>query len=184
MSESAATPIHGRPAPDAARNVRLMGFDVDGVMTNGTIWFGPDGDMMKGFNTLDGHGLKMLTVAGVEVIIISGRSSAAVKHRANNLGITTVLLGVENKRDAMRDIAAARGIPMEQCGYMGDDIVDLPVLRACGFSAAPANAHFFVRQHVAWVSDADGGRGAVREVCEYLLDARGALDAMLQDCLR
>ena len=169
---------------DAARNVRLMGFDVDGVMTDGTIWFGPDGDMMKGFNTLDGHGLKMLAGAGVEVIIISGRSSAAVQHRARNLGITTALLGVENKRDAMREIAAQRGLDLDQCGYMGDDIVDLPVLRACGFSAAPANAHFFVRQHVAWVSEADGGRGAVREVCEFLLDARGALDAMLQDCLR
>jgi 3-deoxy-D-manno-octulosonate 8-phosphate phosphatase (KDO 8-P phosphatase) len=184
MSESAATPIPCRPALDAARHVRLMGFDVDGVMTDGTIWFGPDGDMMKGFNTLDGHGLKMLAGAGVEVIIISGRSSAAVKHRADNLGIKTALLGVEDKRDAMRDLAAARGIPMEQCGYMGDDIVDLPVLRACGFSAAPANAHFFVRQHVAWVADADGGRGAVREVCEYLLDARGALDGMLRECLR
>lgn len=169
---------------DAARNVRLMGFDVDGVMTDGTIWFGPDGDSLKGFNTLDGHGLKMLAGAGVEVVIISGRSSPAVRHRAANLGITTVLLGVENKREAMRELAAERGIAMEHCGYMGDDIVDLQVLRACGFSAAPANAHFFVRQHVAWVAEADGGRGAVREVCEYLLDARGALDALLQDCLR
>lgn len=169
---------------DAARNVRLMGFDVDGVMTDGTIWFGPDGDSLKGFNTLDGHGLKMLAGAGVEVVIISGRSSPAVRHRATNLGITTALLGVENKRETMRELAAERGIAMEHCGYMGDDIVDLPVLRACGFSAAPANAHFFVRQHVAWVAEADGGRGAVREVCEYLLDARGALDALLQDCLR
>lgn len=169
---------------DAARNVRLMGFDVDGVMTDGTIWFGPDGDSLKGFNTLDGHGLKMLAGAGVEVVIISGRSSPAVRHRAANLGITTVLLGVENKREAMRELAAERGIAMEHCGYMGDDIVNLQVLRACGFSAAPANAHFFVRQHVAWVAEADGGRGAVREVCEYLLDARGALDALLQDCLR
>jgi len=169
---------------DAARNVRLMGFDVDGVMTDGTIWFGPDGDSLKGFNTLDGHGLKMLAGAGVEVVIISGRSSPAVRHRAANLGITTVLLSVENKREAMRELAAERGIAMEHCGYMGDDIVDLQVLRACGFSAAPANAHFFVRQHVAWVAEADGGRGAVREVCEYLLDARGALDALLQDCLR
>jgi 3-deoxy-D-manno-octulosonate 8-phosphate phosphatase (KDO 8-P phosphatase) len=169
---------------DAARNVRLMGFDVDGVMTDGTIWFGPDGDSLKGFNTLDGHGLKMLAGAGVEVVIISGRSSPAVRHRAANLGITTTLLGVENKREAMRELAAERGIAMEHCGYMGDDIVDLQVLRACGFSAAPANAHFFVRQHVGWVAEADGGRGAVREVCEYLLDARGALDALLQDCLR
>lgn len=169
---------------DAARHLRLMGFDVDGVMTDGTIWFGPDGDMLKGFNTLDGHGMKMLAGAGVEIVIISGRSSPAVRHRAHNLGITTVLLGVDNKRDAMREIAAERCIALEQCGYMGDDIVDLPVLRACGFSAAPANAHFFVRQHVGWVAEADGGRGAVREVCEYLLDARGALDALLQDCLR
>lgn len=169
---------------DAARNIRLMGFDVDGVMTDGTIWFGPDGDLMKGFNTLDGHGLKMLAGAGVEIVIISGRSSEAVRHRAANLGITTVLLGVGNKREAMRELAAERGIDLAQCGYMGDDIVDLQVMRACGFSAAPANAHFFVRQHVGWIAEADGGRGAVREVCEYLLDARGALDALLQDCLR
>ncbi|WP_374338530.1 KdsC family phosphatase [Methyloversatilis sp.] len=171
-------------ASEAARKVRLMGFDVDGVLTDGTLWFGPDGDTMKGFNTLDGHGLKMLAGAGVELVIISGRSSAAVRHRAANLGIDTALLGVENKREAMRELAAERGLAMEQCGYMGDDIVDLPVLRACGFSAAPANAHFFVRQHVAWVAEADGGRGAVREACEFLLDARGALDALLQDCLR
>lgn len=172
------------PVRDAARGVKLMGFDVDGVMTDGTIWFGPDGDSLKGFNTLDGHGLKMLAGAGVEVVIISGRSSAAVRLRAANLGITTALLGVENKREAMRELAAARGLDMAECGYMGDDIVDLPVLRACGFSAAPANAHFFVRQHVAWIAEAAGGRGAVREVCEYLLDARDALDALLQDCLR
>ncbi len=169
---------------EAARKVRLMGFDVDGVMTDGTIWFGPEGDSLKGFNTLDGHGLKMLASAGVDVVIISGRSSPAVRHRAANLGITTALLGVENKREAMRELAAARGLGMDECGYMGDDIVDLQVLRACGFSAAPANALFFVRQHVAWVAEADGGRGAVREVCEYLLDARGALDELLQDCLR
>ncbi len=173
-----------KSASEAARKVRLMGFDVDGVLTDGTLWFGPDGDTMKGFNTLDGHGLKMLAGAGVELVIISGRSSAAVRHRAANLGIDTALLGVENKREAMRELAAERGLAMEQCGYMGDDIVDLPVLRACGFSAAPANAHFFVRQHVAWVAEADGGRGAVREACEFLLDARGALDALLQDCLR
>jgi 3-deoxy-D-manno-octulosonate 8-phosphate phosphatase (KDO 8-P phosphatase) len=169
---------------NAAKNVRLMGFDIDGVMTDGTIWFGPDGDLMKGFNTLDGHGLKMLAGAGVEIVIISGRSSPAVRHRAANLGITAVLLGVGDKREAMRELAAERGIPLERCGYMGDDIVDLQVMRACGFSAAPADAHFFVRQHVGWIAEADGGRGAVREVCEYLLDARGALDALLQDCLR
>lgn len=169
---------------EAARKVRLMGFDVDGVMTDGTIWFGPDGDSLKGFNTLDGHGLKMLAGAGVEVVIISGRSSAAVRHRAANLGITTALLGVENKREAMRELAAERGLDLSECGYMGDDIVNLQVMRACGFSVAPANAHFFVRQHVAMVTEADGGRGAVREACEFLLDARGALDALLQDCLR
>lgn len=176
--------MDGNAVREVAGKVRLMGFDVDGVMTDGTIWFGPDGDLMKGFNTLDGHGLKMLAGAGVEIVIISGRSSAAVRHRAANLGITTALLGVENKRDAMRELAAERDIPLEHCGYMGDDIVDLQVMRACGFSAAPANAHFFVLQHARWIAEADGGRGAVREVCEYLLDARGALDALLQDCLR
>ena len=167
----------------ATAKVALMGFDIDGVMTDGSLWFGPEGDTLKSFNSQDGHGIKMLMEGGVEVAIISGRSSPAVSHRARNLGVSTVLLGVHDKRQAMKALAQSRGLDLDRCGYMGDDVVDLPVLRVCGFSAAPADAHHWVRQHVLWVSRFAGGRGAVREVCEVLLEARGLLGPMLASYL-
>jgi len=164
---------------EAAGAVCLMGFDVDGVLTDGSLYFTPNGDEIKVFSSLDGHGLKMLQAAGIEVVLISGRSSRALELRAINLGIGELHMAVADKRACLDDLLQTRGLKRHQAGYMGDDVVDLPILRACGFSATPADGHEFVKQHVSYVAHKSGGRGAVREVCEYLLDAQGKLKSML-----
>lgn len=170
-------------AADKAANIVLMGFDVDGVLTDGTLYFGSQGDEMKAFSSLDGHGLKMLQQAGVEVAIISGRSSRALELRARNLGIEELHMGVADKRALLTGLAAQRGIELAQTGYMGDDVVDLPVLRACGFSATVADAHGEVVSRVDYVATRGGGRGAVREVCDLLLRAQGKWDEAMKEYL-
>ena len=162
-----------------ARGLRLMAFDVDGVLTDGRLCFTSTGDEMKFFSTLDGHGLKMLREAGVELAIITGRRSKAVELRARDLGIETLLQGVEDKRAAMADILASRGLGWSQAGYMGDDVVDLPLMRACGFSATVSEGHDRVKDCAAYVARRPAGAGAVREVCEMILAAQGKLESAL-----
>lgn len=162
-----------------ARGVRLMAFDVDGILTDGTLYFSSRGDEMKAFNTLDGHGLKMLAAAGVTLAIITGRRSRAVEHRAENLGIELLLQGVDDKRAAMAGLLEEHRLSFTDAGYMGDDVVDLPLLRSCGFSSSVPGAHPLVRQHVDHVTLAAAGMGAVREVCEMILFAQDKLEAAL-----
>lgn len=166
-------------AADPASEVRLMGFDVDGVLTDGSLFFTPNGDEIKAFSSLDGHGLKMLQAGGIEVVIISGRRSRALELRAANLGIAELHMGVEDKRGCLLELLARRNLDARHAGYMGDDVVDLPILRACGFSAAPADGHDFVKRHVGYVSRRRGGHGAARDVCDHLLDVQGKLQPML-----
>lgn len=166
-----------------AANLVLMGFDVDGVLTDGTLYFSSQGDEIKAFSSLDGHGLKMLQHAGIEVAIISGRSSRALQLRAENLGIRELHMGVEDKRGLIGRLAGARGIGLAQVGYMGDDVVDLPILRACGFSATVADGHDEVKSRVDHVAARGGGRGAVREVCELILRAQGKWAAAMAEYL-
>jgi 3-deoxy-D-manno-octulosonate 8-phosphate phosphatase (KDO 8-P phosphatase) len=170
-------------ATDKAARLVLMGFDVDGVLTDGTLYFSSQGDEIKAFSSLDGHGLKMLQRAGVEIAIISGRSSRALELRAGNLGVKELHMGVEDKRALLVELAAKRGIELAQTGYMGDDVVDLPILRACGFSASVADAHGEVRARVDYVATKGGGRGAVREVCDLIIRAQGKWDAAMADYL-
>ena len=165
-------------ALDKARPLRLMGFDVDGVLTDGTLYFTAQGDEMKAFSSLDGHGLKMLAAAGVRLAIITGRRSRAVELRAQNLGIELLLQGVEDKRTAMAELLAGQGLGFAEAGYMGDDVVDLAILRACGFSATVPDGHELVRRHVDYVAQRPAGGGAVREVCELILRAQGKLEAV------
>jgi 3-deoxy-D-manno-octulosonate 8-phosphate phosphatase (KDO 8-P phosphatase) len=153
--------------------VALMGFDVDGVLTDGSLLFGPEGEQLKTFSSLDGHGIKLLMEAGIEVVIISGRSSQALAQRAQNLGITELHMAVHDKLGCMKNILAARQLHLAQAGYMGDDVVDLEILTACGFSATVADGHASVRRYVDVVSRHGGGRGAVREVCDLILAAQG-----------
>ena len=149
-----------------------MGFDVDGVLTDGSLVFGATGDELKVFNSLDGHGIKLLLDAGIGVGIISGRRSEALAQRAKNLGITDLHMGVGDKLATLDAILAAKGLTRSQAGYMGDDTVDLPILTACGFSATVADGHPTLRRYVDYVTRATGGRGAVREVCDLVLAAR------------
>jgi 3-deoxy-D-manno-octulosonate 8-phosphate phosphatase (KDO 8-P phosphatase) len=162
-----------------AAQVRLMGFDIDGVMTDGRLYFSPRGDEMKAFFTRDGLGLKLLQRAGIKVAIITGRDSEIVAQRARNLGIDIVLQGVEDKRAAMTEVLKQQGLAFEQAGYMGDDIVDLSVMKACGFSASVADGHQLARRQADYVPEAPAGQGAVREVCEFILRSQGKLDDVL-----
>jgi 3-deoxy-D-manno-octulosonate 8-phosphate phosphatase (KDO 8-P phosphatase) len=170
-------------SPSKAAKVRLMGFDVDGVLTDGTLYFSSQGDEMKAFSSIDGHGIKMLAAAGITPAIITGRRSRAVELRAENLGIDLVLQGVADKRAAMAELLGRSGFAFAEAGYMGDDVVDLPLLRACGFSATVPEGHALVRQHADYVAAAAAGRGAVREVCELILKAQGRLDAAMAEWL-
>lgn len=166
-------------AMERARPLKLMAFDVDGILTDGTLYFTAQGDEMKGFNALDGHGLKMLADAGITLAIITGRRSRAVELRAQNLGIDLLLQGIEDKRGAMQTLLAQKNMHFAEAGYMGDDVVDLPLLRACGFSASVPGGHALVRQHVDYVTSAAAGHGAVREVCEFVLSAQNKLETAL-----
>jgi len=166
-------------APERAKRVRLMLFDVDGVLTDGKLWYGPAGEALKVFHVLDGHGLKLLMQTGTTVAILSGRKSQAVTARAAELGIAEVLQGIDDKRAAFESLAARLGVAAADIGFMGDEVIDLPVLRRCGFACAPAAAHELVRASAHYVASAPAGGGAVREVCEYVLRAQGRLDAAL-----
>lgn len=162
-----------------ATRVRLIGFDVDGVLTDGSLYYTDEGIEIKAFNTLDGHGLKMLQRAGVAVAIITGRRSRCVELRARNLAIDHLFQGVDDKLEVMTALAYDLGLGLADSGYMGDDVVDLPVMTACAFSAAPRDAHRLVREYACFTSTCAGGRGAVREVCELILDAQGRLSEAL-----
>ncbi len=157
---------------ERARLVRLAIFDVDGVMTDGTLYIGADGEAFKAFNILDGHGLKMLQASGVGTAIISGRASQAVARRARELDIAHVVQGSSDKAQAFERLRAELGLDAASCAFMGDDLPDLPVMRLAGFAVAVANAVEAVKQAAHYVTRASGGRGAVREFCELLLSAR------------
>jgi 3-deoxy-D-manno-octulosonate 8-phosphate phosphatase (KDO 8-P phosphatase) len=156
-----------------ARRVRLAIFDVDGVMTDGTLYIGPQGEAFKAFNILDGHGIKRLQAAGIATAIISGRSSEAVARRAAELGIEHVVQGSTDKAADFARLAASLGLKPAACSFVGDDVPDLEVMKACGFAVAVANAVDAVKKAAHLVTRAPGGRGAVREFCELVLAAQG-----------
>lgn len=157
---------------DIARTVRLAVFDVDGVFTDGRLWMGSDGVEYKAFSVRDGVGVKQLLAAGIEVAIISGRASVAVDRRMAELGVSRVVQGCDEKADALRRLLDETGIAASQAAFLGDDTPDLPPMRMVGLPAAVADAHPAALAAAAWVSTLPGGRGAVREFCEMLLEAR------------
>ena len=164
-----------------AKAVRLAIFDVDGVLTDGRLYFLADGSEFKTFNTLDGHGIKMLIASGVQTAIISGRSSPVVERRAANLGIQHLIQGREDKLVVLEQLLGELGLGYEEVAYLGDDLPDLPVIRRVGLGMAVASADGFVRQHALGVTTARGGEGAAREFCDLLLVARGRYAALLAD---
>lgn len=174
-------------APDAlerARRVKLMIFDVDGILTDGKLWFGPTGEEIKAFHSFDGHGIKMLAGSGVHLALLSGRSSPAVTARASELGIEHVLHGIDEKRHAYQGLLKRCALEPEASGYMGDDLVDLPVLTRCGFACTVGEAPEEVRKRVHYVTAAPSGHGAAREVCEFVMRAQGTLDNALAEYLK
>jgi 3-deoxy-D-manno-octulosonate 8-phosphate phosphatase (KDO 8-P phosphatase) len=167
-----------------AQRIKLIAFDVDGVMTDGTLFLADDGQEFKGFNSLDGHGLKMLKGSGVELAIITGRSSRLVEHRAKNLGIDIVHQGAHDKLAVYDALCRDLGIASDTTAYMGDDVVDLPVMRRAGLAITVPAAPDLVKAHSHFITTRQAGHGAVREACEFLMRAQGTLDAALAPYLR
>jgi 3-deoxy-D-manno-octulosonate 8-phosphate phosphatase (KDO 8-P phosphatase) len=159
-----------------AAHIRLMAFDIDGVMTDGRLYYTDAGQEIKAFNVQDGQGLRFLQQAGIELAIITGRVSGAVTARARDLEIRHMFQGIADKYACMSALLSQLNLPWANAGYMGDDAIDLPVLRAAGFAVAPANAHMRVLQALkaaGFITAARGGEGAVREVCDFILAAQG-----------
>jgi 3-deoxy-D-manno-octulosonate 8-phosphate phosphatase (KDO 8-P phosphatase) len=162
-----------------AANIRLVIFDVDGVLTDGSLFLGDDGQEYKAFHSQDGHGMKMLQQSGVQIGIITGRSSAVVRIRMQSLGVQHVYQGQQDKLPAYDALKAATGLEDAQIAYVGDDVVDLPVMTRVGLAIAVQDATTLTKQHAHHVTAAGGGRGAAREVCELLMDAQGTLQPTL-----
>jgi 3-deoxy-D-manno-octulosonate 8-phosphate phosphatase (KDO 8-P phosphatase) len=165
---------------ELAGRIRLIVFDVDGVLTDGSLYLGDDGQEYKSFHSRDGHGMKMLMGQGVDVAIITGRTSRVVEQRAADLGISRVFQGAGEKLPVFRDLLDDAGLDASQAAYVGDDVVDLPIMLHCGLSIAVADAHPLVRRHAHWVTPSGGGRGAAREICDMLLFAQQRLDVAVQ----
>lgn len=159
-----------------AAKVKLAIFDVDGVLTDGSLYFGTGGQEFKVFNTRDGHGMRMLQYYGIDIAIITGRQSEAVEQRMHDLEIQHVYQGQRNKTPVYQELLNKLHLEPAQTAYVGDDIVDLGIMKLAGLGIAVNDAHPFVRQHADWITQARGGYGAVREVCELLLQAHGLLD--------
>lgn len=158
--------------PAALARVRLLVLDVDGVLTDGRLFYGPKGELLKAFHVRDGYGIKQVAAAGITVAIISGRKSAAVARRAKELGIRHVTQGANDKLAALRKLAKARGVSFEECACIGDDSPDAPILAAAGVGIAVADAHDDALSAADLITTRSGGQGAVREVCDWLVAAR------------
>ena len=163
-----------------AQAIRLLILDVDGVLTDGSLYFGPQGEALKVFHVRDGHGIKMLQRAGIEVAFLSGRHSDPAFHRAKELGISRYHEGLRDKVEVMEKIMAALNIGAEAVAAVGDELVDLPHLRRVGLAVAVADAALEVKAQAHWVTTLPGGKGAVREVCDLLLKAQGKWEGMVR----
>ncbi len=165
---------------EKAAQVRLLIFDVDGVLTDGGLFIDTEGREHKVFHSRDGHGMKMLQSTGVEIAIISGRASPAVSHRMASLGIEHVYLGQQEKIPAFEEILARLALSPHQVAYVGDDVVDLPIMRRVGLAVAVQDAHHLVKRHAHWQTAHPGGHGAARDVCELIMEAQGTLDGQMR----
>jgi 3-deoxy-D-manno-octulosonate 8-phosphate phosphatase (KDO 8-P phosphatase) len=163
--------------------IKLLLLDVDGVLTDGRLYFSNQGDEFKSFNTLDGAGIKLLQKSGVKVGIITGRTSNLVAKRASDLGIKILIQGREDKWDALQEILLEHPYALEEIAFMGDDWPDLTVMSRVGLALAPANGHFSVLERAHWQSRLRGGEGAVREACDLIMHAQNSFDQMLKPYL-
>ncbi|MEW8628175.1 MAG: 3-deoxy-manno-octulosonate-8-phosphatase KdsC [Candidatus Thiodiazotropha sp.] len=165
---------------EKARAVKLVIFDVDGVLTDGGLFLGDDGQEYKAFHSRDGHGMKMLQHSGVVIGIITGRTSEVVRLRMESLGVEYVYQGKLEKLPAYEELRDKLGLTDEQIAYVGDDVVDLPIMRRVGLAIAVQDAHPFVVQHAHWQTPHGGGRGAARDVCEMIMQAQDTLQSSLE----
>jgi 3-deoxy-D-manno-octulosonate 8-phosphate phosphatase (KDO 8-P phosphatase) len=168
---------------ERAAPIRLVIFDVDGVLTDGSLFLGDDGQEYKAFNSRDGHGMVTLQSTGVALAVITGRSSEVVRIRMEGLGVSHVYQGRRDKLPAFDELRGNLGLAPEQIAYVGDDVVDLPVMRRVGLAIAVADAHPLVIEHAHWTTRLGGGRGAAREVCELIMQAQGNLHRITSDWL-
>jgi len=168
---------------ERARRIRLLALDVDGVMTDGQLYFDSEGRELKAFNTRDGFGLKALQQCGLELAIITARRSAMVENRADQLGINHIYQGHEDKLTAYMDLLAKTGLQDEQICYAGDDWPDLPVLQRVGLAVTVPEADVAVRDRAHWITPSAGGHGAVRDICRLLMDAQDLGDSLLESML-
>ncbi len=160
--------------------LRMMIFDVDGVLTDGKVIYTDQGTEIKEFDAQDGHGIKMLQRAGIEVALISGRACKAVEHRARSLGITRLYQGFKVKTQPYRQLLSDSGLKASQTGFMGDDLIDIPLMRRAGFSVAVPNAVRHIFPYAHYITRATGGHGAAREICEMILQAQGLWEKAME----
>ncbi|MGR8940254.1 MAG: 3-deoxy-manno-octulosonate-8-phosphatase KdsC [Gammaproteobacteria bacterium] len=168
---------------EKAKQIKLLILDVDGVLTDGRLFFDFFGNEYKSFHSRDGHGIKLLKRTGVDIAIISGRKSKSVAIRMKMLGIEYVYQGHENKRQAFEELLAKTGHTQEQAAYVGDDLLDLPLMVKAGLAVAVNDAHPDVKARAHWCTTLSGGRGAVREVCDLIMQAQGNYEAILNSYL-
>lgn len=157
------------------RRIRLMAFDVDGVLTDGRLFYNENGESFKAFHALDGYGLRLLQECGITVALVTGREGPIVSRRASELGIDEVHQGIRDKSIVLQSLAQKYELDMEQIGYMGDDIIDLTAMKRVGFAASVPNAPQYIRQLAHWVSDIKAGYGAARKCCDLILASQGRL---------
>lgn len=168
---------------EKASRIELVIFDVDGVLTDGSLFLSDDGQEYKAFNSKDGFGMRLLQEAGIDIAIITGRESTLVKLRMEELGITQVMQGRREKGPALDEMMEKTGLTIEQIAYVGDDVVDLPIMSRVGLSIAVQDARPIVKKHAHWITQSPGGRGAGRDVCELILEAHGKWDDIINKYL-
>lgn len=183
MNQLLTFSLNEQRLPEQAKTIRGIIFDVDGVLTDGRLYLGDDGQEYKSFHSLDGHGLRLLLEQGFRLGIITGRTSQVVAHRMQDLGISDVYQGYRKKLPAFEALCAAWQLPPAQLAFVGDDVVDLPVMTRVGLAISVANAHPLVKAHSHWQTTHNGGAGAVREIAEGLLSAQGKLATLWQSYL-
>lgn len=174
MNQALNLPIEA--VKNKAQKIKLVIFDIDGVLTNGGLQFDNEGHEYKTFNSLDGHGIRMLLTSNIQVAIITGRESKLVSHRMNDLGVKLVFQGYRDKRPAFKTLLEQTQLKAEQIAYVGDDLPDLPVMSQVGLAVAVHNAHAFVKKNAHLVTDLAGGSGAVRETTDFILRSQNLLD--------
>ncbi len=169
---------------EKAKKLKLLILDVDGVLTDGKLFFDNEGNEYKSFHARDGHGIKLLRQTGVEVAVISGRKSNSVALRMKSLGIDHIYQGHEDKRAAFNELLTKVGVTSEQVAHVGDDLLDLPIMTRVGLAIAVNDANFAVKKHADWCTTTPGGQGAVREVCDFIMQAQGHFDDVLNTFLK